>query len=290
VGDVSFRGMEKRLVINADDFGLCEGVNKGILQAYADGVLTSTSLMVNMPASEQAAGLARKTAGLGIGVHLNLTEGRPVSDAACIGALVDSSGGFAYSPGRLALRSLFSSDIRVAIEAELTEQVKWVIRRRIKPTHLDSHKHVHCFPAIFSIVCRIARRFQIGAVRYGYEPGYVSKPPFPITDADGRKRARTVRMMAKVNRWQNADFFKTDAFFGAAHTGRIGVNFLKAVALYNTARTAELMTHPGLAYDIDAGQTRLVKQRQAELDALCSEQAKKYFENAGVKLVHYGQL
>lgn len=277
-------------MINADDFGLCEGVNKGILRAYGDGVLTSATIMVNMPASEQAAGLARKTTGLGIGVHLNLTEGRPVSRAGCIGALVDSNGRFAYSPGRLAIRSLFSSEIRVAIEAELTEQVKWVLRRAIKPTHLDSHKHVHCFPAIFSIVCRLARRFQIDAIRYGCEPGYVSTPPFPITDANGRKRARMLRMMAKVNRWQNADFFKTDAFFGAAHTGRIGASFLKAVSLYNSASTAELMTHPGLTYDIDASQTRLVRQRQAELDALCGKQAKKYFEDAGVKLVHYGQL
>lgn len=282
--------MEKRLVINADDFGLCEGVNRGIMQAYKKGVLTSASIMVNTPASEQAAGLARKTAGFGIGVHLNLTEGRPISDAACVGCLVDGAGYFAYSPGKLAFRSLVSSDVRVAAEAELTEQVKWVVRRGINPTHLDSHKHVHSFPSIFSIVCRIARRFNIGAIRYSYEPKYVCQVPFPLTDADGRAKARRVRLMAKVNRMQNADFFKTDALFGVAHTGKIGMNFLKAVSLYGTAATAELMTHPGLMYDIDSDQTRLVRQRETELAALCNQKVKQYFEDAGVKLVHYGEL
>ena len=70
--------MEKRIVINADDFGLCEGVNKGIVEAHSKGVLTSATIMVNMPAAEQAVDLAKNLPNLGVGVHLNLTNGKPL--------------------------------------------------------------------------------------------------------------------------------------------------------------------------------------------------------------------
>jgi len=277
------------LVINADDFGLCEGVNKGILEAHSDGVLTSATIMVNMSAAEQAAELAKKTPTLGVGVHLNLTEGTPVSDDDSVRPLLDSDGNFCLSAGKLALCSV-SAKTRRAIETELAAQIQWLIDRAIKPTHLDSHKHIHSFPLIFSVVCRLARRFDIRAVRYAYESGAVSQIPFPLTDKDGRRRAQIVRAMAKVNRWQNSDFFRTDLLFGVAHTGKINANFLKAVALYDSAATAELMTHPGYTDGLDADRTRLVKERQVELEALCSEKTKQQFRNAGIELVHYGQL
>jgi len=98
--------------------------------------------------------------------------------------------------------------------------------------------------------------------------------------------------MAKINRMQNQDFLKNDAFLGIAHTGKIDVNFFKAVALYNSVRhrRTEVMTHPGFVDGLDADKTRLLHQRKVELDALCSEKTKQFFKDAGIKLVHYGQL
>ncbi|MBA7655580.1 Chitooligosaccharide deacetylase [subsurface metagenome] len=96
--------------------------------------------------------------------------------------------------------------------------------------------------------------------------------------------------MARINRMQNPDFLKTDALLGIAHTGKIDVNFFKAVALYSSARTCEVMTHPGFIDGLDPGKTRLLHQRKVELEALCSRKTKRYFEEAGVKLVHYGKL
>ena len=93
-----------------------------------------------------------------------------------------------------------------------------------------------------------------------------------------------------MNRRRNPSFFKTDALLGVAHTGNININFFKAVSLYNNASTAEVMTHPGYSYDLDSGITRLVKQREIELEALCSKLTKEYFKLAGIKPVHYGQL
>lgn len=282
--------MDRRVIINADDFGLCDGVNKAVAQAHTDGVLTSATIMANMPAADEAVKIAKKLPNLGIGVHLNLTEGRPLSKDTSIDRLLDTDGQFTSSLFKLSLFSLAGHKIREAIRAELAAQIQWVIDNGLKPTHLDSHKHIHTFPPLFSIVCQLAGRFQIPAIRWPFEPKELFQIPWPLTSEDGRKRAQKIRIMAKINRVQNPDFLKTDVFLGIAHTGKIDVNFFKAVALYNSAATVEVMTHPGFIDGLDPAKTRLLHQRKVELEALCSRKTKQYFEDAGVKLVHYGKL
>lgn len=282
--------MDKRIIINADDFGLCSGVNKAVAQGHTDGVLTSATIMANMPAADEAVKIAKRLPSLGVGVHLNLLEGRPISKDACVKCLLNADGQFAFSQFNLSLLSTGWHKIRNAIRAELADQIQWVIDNGLAPTHLDSHKHIHSFPAIFPVVCESARRFGIAAVRFTMEPKQVSKMPWPLSSKDGKRRAGRIRAMAKINRMQNSHFLKTDALLGVAHLGRIDANFFKAVTLYNSARTCEVMTHPGLADGTDQSQTQLVQQRKAELEALCSERTRQYFKDAGIKLVHYGEL
>lgn len=282
--------MDKRLIINADDFGLCDGVNKAVSLAHKEGVLTSATIMANMPAADEAVEIARKMPTLGVGVHLNLFEGSPLSDTNGINRLLGSDGCFALTPSKLSLLSITGHKIRNAIRTELTAQIQWVIDKDLKPTHLDSHKHIHSFPTIFPIVCDLARQFEIDAVRWTFEPAQLSAMPWPMPGEGGKKRARLIRIMAKINRRQNSLFFKTNALLGIAHTGKINVNFFKAAALYNTAQTAELMTHPGYIDGLEADKTRLLEQRKVELDALCSGKTKQYLKDAGIELVHYGQL
>jgi hopanoid biosynthesis associated protein HpnK len=282
--------MDRRIIINADDFGLCEGVNKAVAEAHSDGILTSATIMANMPAAGEAVEIAKQIPTLGVGVHLNLTEGRPISKEACVSRLLNADGQFTCSPIKLSLLSLAGHKVREAVRTELAAQIQWIIDRGLKPTHLDSHKHIHSSPALFSIICQLARRFGIPAIRWSFEPKELSRIPWPLTGEDGRARARNVRIMARINRLQNSDFLRNDAVLGIAHTGKIDVNFFKAVALYNSAATAEVMTHPGYEDGLDPDKTRLLHQRKIELDALCSEKARQYFEDAGIKLVHYGQL
>ncbi len=281
--------MDRRLIINADDFGLCEGVNRGIVQAHKDGVLTSATIMVSMPSADEAVEAARSLSGLGVGVHLNLTEGRPVSEDVSVRCLLDSNGCFAYSPSKLALMSVFGK-VKRAIRAEFAAQIQWFIDRGIRPTHLDSHKHIHCFPTLFTIVCELAGQFDVSAVRFAFEPGWISRKPWPAPGDNGPKRARKVRFMARINRLQNRSLLKTDALLGVAHTGKIDVGFFEAVVRDKRILTAEVMTHPGYIDGLNPAKTRLVEQRKKELDALCSEKTRQYIEEAGIKLVHYGQL
>jgi len=295
--------MDKRIIINADDFGLSDGINKAVAQAHTEGVLTSATIMANMPAAKEAVKMAKKMPTLGVGVHLNLSEGRPISKDNSIECLVDRDGRFALSPLKLAFLAVGRHKIRNAVRTELTAQIQWVIDSGLTPTHLDSHKHIHSFPALFPIVCELARRFEVAAVRFTLEPKELSQMPWPLPKEGGRERAARLRTMAKINHFQNSYFLKTNAFLGVAHMGKIDVNFFKAVTLYNSAATAEVMTHPGLAdaalYDekqnsgpscAASDRTGTLHQRRVELEALCSERTKQYFEDARIKLVHYGKL
>jgi len=282
--------MKRSLVINADDFGLSKGVNEAVRRAHTEGVLTSASIMSNMPAAAHAIETARSLPNLGVGIHLNVFEGKPLSQDTAVQCLLDDSGRFARSPTELAFWTAVRRGVRIAVRMEFAAQIAWAIEKKISPTHLDSHKHFHCLPWLFPTVCELARTFGIGSVRFCLEPRYVWQVPWPLSTRADRKRARLIGWMARINRRQNRRFFKNQALLGISHTGRIDVSFLKAVSLYNQAATAEVMTHPASGDDLDAGTTRLLGQRNAELEALCDPKAGSFFKESDMRLVHYGRL
>lgn len=282
--------MDKRIIINADGFGRCEAINKAIAEAHTNGVLTSATIMTNMPAAAEAVKIAKKLPGLGVGVHLNLFEGPPVSNDSSVGCLLDADGRFALSVFRLALVSVAGHKFRNAIRTEMAAQVQWLLDQGLTPTHLDSYKHIHGFPAIYSIVCGLARHFEIAAVRFTFEPKQISHMPWPLTTEVGRDKAKKARIMARINRMQNPDFLKTDALLGVAHEGKIDVNFFRAVTLYTPVTTAEVMTHPALPDAAEQDDPEVLHQQKAEVAALCSDRTKKYFNDSQIKLVHYGKL
>ncbi len=282
--------MDRQIIINADDFGLCQSVNKAVAQAHTDGVLTSATVMANMPAAREAIDIAKKLPNLGVGVHLNIFEGHALSTDKLVHCLLDSKGQFALSPSKLALLSLGTSTIKNAVRIEFAAQIQWAIDNGLRPTHIDSHKHIHSFPVIFPMVCELAGQFGISAIRFTYEPGKVCQTPWPLPGKGGRKRAWLIRHMARINRLQNSSFLKTKAVLGIAHTGKVDVDFFKAVTLYNSTEIVEVMTHPGYIDGLYADRTRLIEQRKLELDALCSDKTRQYFKAAEIELIHYGQL
>jgi len=246
--------------------------------------------MVNMPAARQAVEFIKKLPALGAGIHLNLFEGEPVSKDPCVACLLGADGKFAYSPSRLSFLSVPRRSIRNAIATELAAQIQWAIDNGLQPTHLDSHKHIHSFPVIFDIICYLAKSFRIGAIRWLFEPDSVCRKPWPAPGEGGKKKAGILRVMARINRWQNRSFLKTKAVLGIAHTGRIDTEFLKAAILHNLTGPVEIITHPGFTNGLDRTKTRLLHQRKTELDALCDRNIKQYFNEAGIQLVHYGQI
>lgn len=276
------------MIVNADDFGLCSGVNRAVKRAHHDGILTSATLMCNMPGALEAVEIAGDMNSLGVGVHLNLLEGKPLCRTEEVGILLNNEGEFECSASQIAIKSLFSGKVRRAIEVELAAQIEWAIAHGVSPTHLDSHKHVHAFPTIYKIVVRLAERFGIGAIRWPWEPKEICGCNWPLVMKGGKTRALKVRTMARLDRWSCDKYIRNDVFLGLAHTGQVDQAFWNAFAGQNFAGVVEIMTHPSYADGLDAEKTRLIAEREVELEALCSDDAKRAVSDANVELVHYG--
>src|SRR5690242_9691793 len=136
--------MDKRLVVNADDLGFSVGVTDGILRSHREGILTSATLMATMPDRERAVDLSGQLPGLGVGVHLCLTQGKPLTKCTRIAG---GDGQLVRSVPRLFWK-LKSKEARQQAEEELVAQIEWAKARGVKITHVDSHKHVTHWPGL----------------------------------------------------------------------------------------------------------------------------------------------
>ena len=162
------RGGEKRppqVIVNADDFGLCEAVNRGVIEAFDHGVVTSASILPSGKAFEQAVAQARSRPRLDLGVHLALTQTRPVSPPEAVPSLVNDRGEFAPTWPAFVSRYLRGAVRKSDLEAELRAQMTRAREAGLTPSHLDSHQHIHMLPGVLPVVARLASEFDVGAVR-----------------------------------------------------------------------------------------------------------------------------
>ena len=159
----------RKLIVHADDFGLSEKVNEGIIQAHRNGIVTSASIIANGVAFDHAAQLCHSTPTLDIGVHLTLVEEKPLSDKGDIPSLVDKSGCFYNRAEAFIRRYLLSLVCFDEVQHELDLQVHKVLNTGLEVSHLDGHQHIHMLPRISRIVGQLARKHNIPAVRYPRE-------------------------------------------------------------------------------------------------------------------------
>jgi predicted glycoside hydrolase/deacetylase ChbG (UPF0249 family) len=145
--------MSIQCIINADDFGYSKGVNLGILEAFQHGVVTSATMMVNMPGAEHAFQLAKEYPELGVGIHFVLTCGKPIRSD--VPSLINENGEFRKRD------ELFEYADVVHIERELTAQLETFFSFGLMPTHIDSHHHVHAHERIFPIVKKLAKQYDL---------------------------------------------------------------------------------------------------------------------------------
>jgi chitin disaccharide deacetylase len=289
----------KQLIVNADDFGLTAGVTEGILDAHREGIVTSATLMAKGAAFDLAVEVSRRAPGLGVGVHLNLSEGIPVSPPGRIMTLVDHRGRLHFTPGRL-LQALLRRSINLdEVEAELRAQIAKVVRAGISPTHLDGHKHVHVLPGVADIVIRLAMEFGIPSVRCPLEGPLGFPNPVGARKSGGAPLLKQYLVSRAVSAfaWQfrrklaEASLRCPAQFYGLSYTG-----FLDALSIQDLLDrlpegTSELMCHPGYsdASLVSTG-TRLLIEREVELFALCSPLIKTLVTSQGIRLVHYQSL
>ena len=176
----------KQLIVNADDFGLTTGVNRGIQRAYKNGIVTSASLLVTGSAFEDAVALARLNPELEVGLHLALVEERAVLGGEALPTLVDETGRLPRTSGEFFRRAFLGRINWNEVEREIAARIGLFQQTGLRFSHLNSHQHLHMFPPVFQIVRRLTRRM---------DNVWIRNPAGPWRKAPGVRMERWVQQL-----------------------------------------------------------------------------------------------
>lgn len=278
--------MSRLLIVNADDFGLTDGVSRAIVQAHVEGIVTSTSALAVGPAFGRTAHLLNDDApALGVGAHLAAVgEDPPLLAANEIPTLVDRKGRLDLSWRRFlrraALRQVDPADVEREFSAQLDRLTGALGAGRL--THLDTHQHLHLWPSIGAVLLRLADRYRIPAARATRS---IERGPLPkVVDRLGGRFAQR----AKAAGLRTPDVFGGFGDGGAFVTDRL-VTVIAALGATGCA-TAEIGIHPGEHGDDDLARYEWGYRWGDELDALLSPQARAAVRAAGFELGTFASL
>lgn len=289
----------KNLIVNADDFGWTEGVNRGIADAHRKGLVTSTSLLANGRAFASALEVARSNPELGVGVHLNLSDGPPTAKPEDVRGLLNSAGNLEGSPESLLLLIASRGLEPCEVEREWDAQIQKICNTGIAPTHLDGHKHVQMLPGLFEVALRLAKKHGIRAIRVSHEE---SKLRAVLSSGGDQNtgvllkqgvQARGLKLLARDAREMadHAGLVTTNYFCGIAQTGVLTREGLENLLKNLPEGATELMCHPGYAdEDLKRSATRLQQSRQTELEILTDPGIRKLVATQGIRLISYQLL
>lgn len=160
----------RRLIVTADDFGLAEPVNDAVERGHCEGILTTASLMVAAPATEDAVARAKRLPELRVGLHLVLVNGEPVLPPDRVPLLVDRDGRFPSDLFAAGVRTFFTPGIRAQLEAEIRAQFERFRSFGLRLDHVNAQNHFHVHPTVLTALLRVGREFGMRAVRVPYEP------------------------------------------------------------------------------------------------------------------------
>jgi hopanoid biosynthesis associated protein HpnK len=289
----------RRLIINADDFGLTSGVNRAIVEAHEGGIVTSATLMANGSAFDEAVSLAQTRPQLGVGCHVVLVDGAPLVRQTATDSLLDPRSRTSGSPrfregiAKFAALALLGRLAPEEIEAEATAQIAKLQSSGIAVTHLDSHKHTHMFPSVFRPLLRAAQARGVRAVRNPFE------------------RVRSSQLAARPDLWRRwtevgilrglakqfreavrqADMTTPDGTFAIVATGSLDERLLRRMIEHLPQGTWELVCHPGYNdADLQSVRTRLRESREQELRILTSQSTRDLLAANEVEVISYRDL
>lgn len=259
----------RRLIVNADDYGRTPNVSRGIRQAHLKGIVTSTTAMMNMPNVDDDLRLAlEETPRLGLGVHLTLTAGRPVSAWENVPSLVDGEGKF-WTLGEFTdrLDGINLDEVRVEWRSQAERFVAQTLRQAqgnagYLPTHFDSHHHTSYFtPGLFRLMLELAQEYKC-AVRYGI-------PPTGDPDTQGIPPERLAEIQ-KAAPSLLAEFRTPhpDIFLGSFYAQTATREHLLGLIGNLPAGVSELMCHPGYTDEILQMDSAYNQLRERELAIL----------------------
>lgn len=302
----------RKLIVNADDLGLTEGVNRAIVETHRSGVVSSATLMANGAQFEDAVRAARSAPDLSVGCHVVLVDGTPVSPPGTVETLLAIRSAepekFYSSLSAFAARAMLGGFDPDELVAEITAQIRKIQSTGLAVTHLDTHKHAHIFPAVLEALLRAARICGVRAIRNPFVP----VAAMPARRFKGRrnlwKRYGQVRLLHRfsgqfLQRTKRAGVLAPDGVIGVIETGLVdsavdnpndasGYSSLLRQALASLPEgTWELVCHPGYNdADLRAARTRLLDSREAERRLLTSPELRQFLEDQKTQVISYREF
>ena len=289
----------RRLIVNADDFGFTAGINRAIVEAHTRGIVTSSTLMANGRAFEDAVRLAKTVPHLSVGCHVVLIDGAPVLDAKRLPSISsESSSGSHFRDGvkSFAVRALAGRLNSNELEAEATAQIRKLQAAGISVSHIDTHKHTHLFPAVLRPLLRAARACGVGAIRNPFGPRTPLKSSELLLRPNLWTRYAQVRLLrtlaAKFRKAAEREgMFTPDGTLGIVVTGALDEKLFHAIAQNIPEGTWEFVCHPGYNDDdLKSAKTRLRESRETELRVLTMPEARQVLLNHEIELISYRGL
>jgi predicted glycoside hydrolase/deacetylase ChbG (UPF0249 family) len=292
----------RRLIINADDFGLTSGVNRAIVEAAQIGIVTSSTLMANGPAFDEAVSLSRTFPHLAIGCHVILVGAHPgpLLNGTEIATLVESRtatpGHFHSSLAGFARRALTGKLDPGHVHAEATAQIQKLQSAGIHLTHFDTHKHTHLFPQVLRPLIKAAQECGIRALRNPFPPVSPLASSMLLSRPALWKRHLQVKLLGRYSHSfreevQKAGMRSTDGTVGVVATGSLDLELFQSIVSSLPEGTWEFVCHPGYRdADLENADTRLLGSRVKEFEVLTSAAARETLDRNDIQLTTFSDL
>jgi len=272
--------VKRRLVVNADDFGLSHSVNEAVIRAHREGILTTASLMVNEPGFAEAVELARSNSTLGVGLHITLLFGHSALPHEQIPGLVNDQGEFPRDPAGAGWRYFFDKSLRSQLREEIHAQFARFRATNLPLDHVNGHLHFHMHPVVFRILMEDAEQLGIERLRLTFDPFWLNARlargywGYRVLHAGiYHVLSRRARPALKARRIRH-----TETVFGLLQNARVDEQYVSRLLPRLPAGDSELYSHPSL------------DEFKHEFDALVSPRVRQQVEALGIELVRYQHL
>ncbi len=292
----------RRLIVNADDFGMTRGINRAIVEVSRQGIVTSTTLMATAPAFDDAVTHAAQLGShVSIGCHVILLDGTPILPPAGISSLLQPASGhnqpeFRIKLGDFARAALSGKLDPEQVEAEALAQINRLQDSGINVSHIDCHKHAHIFPAVLKPLLRAAKSRGVPAIRNPF--GRLFPLPFGriLRNPKMWRRVAELGVLASFaanfkTEVENHGLRTPDGSVGVVDTGSLDLDSFLVIVDTLPEGTWEFVCHPGYNdAELDQLRTRLRQSRELELEILTSPNAKAALRKRGIELISYHDL
>ena len=278
----------KKLIVNADDFGRHELINRAVEVAFVKGCLKSTTLMAGGAAFEDAVKVAKKNAGLGVGIHFTLANGNPILPPEEIPSLVTAQGTF-HADYVTFLKKYLSGKISLAeVRSELAAQLTKILRAGLTLTHFDSHQHLHHMPGIIQIALELAAAENIFAMRVADAKLFDGELK-NIGQVVGRVGLSSLAKFAAYKAHKK-NFATPNHFAGIVAGESVSENFMLKLIDNLRGGTTEVMLHPGTDNNILRNFCQWEHDFETELAAVTSPKVLSALADKNISVINFGGL